>query len=419
MRAKVLAVLGMGSAVAMASVPSVASATSGDFIVVLRPGASPAAVAADYGTKPLFTYTAALNGFAANIERSKASRLAADPRVEFVEDDRAIKAPKDVTAAKLTPFPITDIAQFVPRGVSRIGALAAPTAHIDGVDDPVDGDVAVIDSGVQPDQSDLRVAGGADCTGRGRKPGELTAYDDLDGHGTHVAGTVAAKDNSFGVVGVAPGARVWGIRTFTDAPYAPTSWIVCGIDWVAAHASTIEVANMSLGGPGADDGNCGHTNHESEHVAICTAITRGVTFAVAAGNESVDAANQVPAAYREVITVSALSDWDGKPGAVGGTTCEGTEDDTFAFFSNFGPAVDIAGPGVCIPSTWILNQVYRNTGTSMATPHVAGAALLYKTRHPSATPSQVRAAIIAARERYAMPGDPDGIDEGVLNVTGW
>lgn len=145
-----------------------------------------------------------------------------------------------------------------------------------------------------------------------------------------------------------------------------------------------------------------------------------MTFAVAAGNESHDAAAQIPAAYPEVMTVSALADSDGQPGAAGPLDCHGLdEDDVFAFFSNFGPAVDIAAPGVCIPSTYILNQVFRGDGTSFATPHVAGAVLLYKARHPSASPSQVRAAIIAARERYAMPGDPDGINEGVLNVKGW
>jgi subtilisin family serine protease len=416
---------------ALAMVPGVASAASsggfasyGGFIVVLNPGASPAKVAADYSTKPYLTYSAALNGFAANIELNKASRLASDPRVEFVAND--VLRPDNLGARPTASgpsgtgeiVPVTDIPQFVPRGVSRIGTLDSPTAHIDGVDDPMNVDIAVIDSGVQSDQSDLRVVGGVDCSTRGRKPGEATEYEDLDGHGTHVAGIAAAKDNAFGVVGVAPGARVWAVRV-TDGKSFLDSYVLCGLDWVAAHASTVEVANMSLSDYGSDDHNCGHTDHDPVHVAVCAVVTRGVTLTASAGNDATDVSTYIPAAYSEVIAVSALADSDGKPGGLAQDSPCGYPDDVFAFFSNFGASIGIAAPGTCIPSTYTLNQVYRQDGTSMAAPHVAGAALLYKARHPSATPRQVRNAILASRERYAMPGDPDGINEGVLNVAGW
>src|SRR5437764_743204 len=133
MRSRFCAVLITALALGLGAAPA-AQATGGYFIVVLRAGASANAVAADYGTKPAYIYTSAFNGFAANIELTKASKLAGDPRVEFVTDDREHFA-KEPKPDNNTPFRITDIAQFVPRGVSRIGTLQSPTAKIDGIDD--------------------------------------------------------------------------------------------------------------------------------------------------------------------------------------------------------------------------------------------------------------------------------------------
>ncbi len=178
---------------------------------------------------------------------------------------------------------------------------------------------------------------------------------------------------------------------------------------------------MSLGGNGTDsisDANCNNSANDALHKAICNSVKAGVTYAVAAGNESDDAANHVPAAYDEVITVSALSDSDGKAGGAGGApSCRtGEKDDYLASFSNFGADVDIAAPGVCINSTWT-NGGYRTiSGTSMATPHVAGAAALYIATHPGETPADVKAGLLAAQEPGQINGDSDGHSEGILNV---
>ena len=177
-------------------------------------------------------------------------------------------------------------AQSTPTGVDRAQADVSPTAAIDGADQRVDVDVAVIDTGVDLDHPDLNVnrSGAKNCTLFG-----LGSADDDHGHGSHVAGTIGALDNTTGVVGVAPGARIWPVKVLNAAGSGTTADVVCGIDYVAAHADQIEVANMSLGGGGEDDGNCGATNDDAQHAAICEAVANGVTFVVAAGNDSADA----------------------------------------------------------------------------------------------------------------------------------
>ena len=203
----------------------------------------------------------------------------------------------------------------------------SPTAAIDGADQRVDVDVAVIDTGVDLDHPDLNVnpAGAKNCTVFG-----LGSADDHNGHGSHVAGTIGALDNTTGVVGVAPGARIWPVKVLNAAGSGLNSDVICGIDYVAAHADEIEVANMSLGGGGEDDGNCGATNDDAMHAAICETVAHGVTFVVAAGNDSADASTSTPAAYDEVITVSALADFNGQPGGGAPSTCRADQDDTFA-----------------------------------------------------------------------------------------
>jgi subtilisin family serine protease len=192
---------------------------------------------------------------------------------------------------------------------------------------------------------------------------------------------------------------------------------MCGIDWVTSKASTIEVANLSLGGTGTDS-ECGGA--DTFHDAICRSVAAGVTYVVAAGNAALDARSFVPAAYDEVITVSALADFDGRPGGEADATCRPDEDDTLADFSNYGEDVDLIAPGVCIYSTWNGGGYNTISGTSMASPHVAGAAALYKSTHPEAPPAEVEAALQeAGTSSWDSDDDKDEVKEPLVDVAGF
>lgn len=392
--ASAVTVLALSSGLAPALSATAAPAETARFIVSLRPGVDPGAVARDHqrsrGASVTHVYRHALTGYAASLTRAAAQSLAADPRVAAVLPDREVR----ITA------------QTVPPGIDRVGADESSAVSGDGRG-AVDVDIAVIDTGIDARHRDLNVVGGVNCV-----QGNST-YLDLHGHGTHVAGTAAAKDNNIGVVGVAPGARLWAVRVLGAGGGGTWSSIICGIDWVTARADTIEVANMSLGDSGGE-GSC--TDH-GLHEAICRSTSAGVTYVVAAGNAASNAAGFVPATYDEVITVSAITDFDGRPGGVGTPTCQVGHDDTFASFSNFGPDVDLAAPGVCVLSTWRGGGYRSISGTSMASPHVAGAAALYLSSHPQATPAQVRTALREAGTTDWV-GDPDTTQEPLLNVSG-
>ena len=157
---------------------------------------------------------------------------------------------------------------------------------------------------------------------------------------------------------------------------------------------------MSLRDKGTDDRNCGYSVIDIEHQAICRSTARGTLYVVAAGNDSNVAGNWRPASYNEVVTVSAMADYDGKPGGLASAPCVAfgrrDSDDTFADFSNYGLDVDVIAPGVCVRSTYRGSTYATISGTSMATPHVAGAAALFLVAHPGTPPADVRSAIRAA-----------------------
>jgi subtilisin family serine protease len=350
---------------------------------------------AGYGLNISQVYTSALNGAAAVIPDSQLAALRADPRILSIEPN----------------YLFTTTAQTKPTGITRTYAASNPNLRINGVDDfRVNADVAVIDTGIaqHPDLNRFRhvnclfAGGGVPCTSGGT---------DGNGHGTHVGGTIGAIDNSIGVVGVAPGVRLWGVKVLDDFGYGYMSEIIAGVDWVTANASRIEVANMSLG--------C-QCSSFALNQAISKAVAKGIVIAVAAGNSRKDAASFSPANHPDVITVSALADFNGKPGGGAAATCYFDKDDTLAYFSNFGKTIEITAPGVCIRSTYPGGYAVLS-GTSMASPHVAGAAaVIIATSGKPTTKTgalNVRQRIINTGNYKWVDDSGDGIKEPLLDLS--
>ncbi len=385
---------------------------TGRYIVLLDAGTDTSAtverMGRQKGIKADRTFGKTIRGFSARLDAKQRKALEADPSVVAVVPDEVIQVEGQTT----------------PTGVSRIFTKSNTIAKINGVDERVDADVAIVDTGIQPNHPDLNVVGGYNCSTSNR-----AAWRDVQNHGTHVAGTVAAKDNTIGVVGVAPGARLWAVKILNDDGYGLLSWYVCGLDWILAQRDPadpsrplIEAANMSVAKSGDDDPDCGASERDVLHLAICRVVKGGITVVAAAGNDHMSAAKWVPAAYNEVITVSALADTDGKPGALGGHRCFSwgsyDSDDTYANFSNYGSDVDIMAPGKCIWSTKPGSTYGYMSGTSMATPAVTGAAALYKASRPKATPAEVREALqYLGNLNWKTYTDPDSYHERLLDVS--
>jgi subtilisin family serine protease len=310
-------------------------------------------------------YESVLNGFAIHVPNEKIiDIIRKSPLVAYVEKDVTIQA----------------FAQTMPTGINRIDADLSPARSGDG-SGSINIDIAIIDSGIDLDHSDLNVYHQKTfVSGTGS-----SSADDDNGHGTHVAGIAAAKDNTIGTVGVAPGAKLWAIKVLDSKGSGPLSTVIKGIDYVTQHANEIEVANLSLG--------C-ECKSSAFDTAINNAVNAGIVFVVAAGNGAKDAHTFSPANNPNVIAVSAIGDSDGKCGGSGPTTGFGN-DDTLASFSNYGSEVDIAAPGTKIYSTYKSNSYATMSGTSVASPHVAGAAALYLADNPSLSPSEVRNAMLS------------------------
>ncbi|MET8765256.1 S8 family peptidase [Lentzea sp. NPDC004782] len=330
----------------------------GSFIVKLKPGGAADAVAARFGTAVSRHFTG-FGGFSARLTDKQARRLAADPAVEYVEANQVVH----VQAAQANP-PSWGLDRTDQRDLPLNSSYSYTSAGA-GVN------VYVIDTGVRVSHSTF---GGRAVDGYDAVDGTLPAQDG-NGHGTHVAGTIAGSQ-----YGVAKAAKIVAVRVLDDGGSGSTEGVIDGIDWVAKNAVKPAVANMSLGGlvsSSLDD-------------AVRRAIAAGVTFAIAAGNSSVDASTASPARVTEAITVGATDRTDAR-----------------ASYSNFGSALDIFAPGSNITSAWNTSDTATNTisGTSMATPHVAGAAARYLSTNPTATPDQV-AAYLVGQSTPGKVGNP-------------
>src|SRR6476659_5652665 len=347
------------------------------------------------GTTVRHVYEHALKGFAIKISNERALvALLKNPRVDYIQSDLKVKG----------------FAQSVPTGVDRVDGDLSDAKSGDG-GGMVDVDIAIVDTGIDLTHPDLNIYKQTSFVS-----GTSNGNDD-DGHGTLVAGVIAAKDDSQGVVGLAPGGRLWAVKVLDSNGQGFDSDIIAGIDYITANAGEIDVANLSWGGDGPD---------EALHTAIKNSVAAGVTYVAAAGNENRDAGGTVPANFPEVITVSAIVDTDGKCGGKSSTTTSAGKDDTFASFSNYGSVVDLAAPGVLVKTTSMGSAYGTFSGTSASAPHVTGAAALYKSEHPGASPSEIRNALINSGSTPStvcdgkghgyFTGDPDSIREPLLYV---
>jgi subtilisin family serine protease len=322
----------------------------------------------DTGTELLYVYYDVVKGLAIKIPNEKVlEQLKNNPLVSYMGNDRKISAFIDTHTEN----------QIIPASVDRV----EDGASLNNINPNfVDADIAILDTGIDLDHADLNV-----FHERSFIPGTINADDD-HGHGTHLAGVAAAKDNSFGMVGIAPGARLWAIKVLESSGMGEISTLIKGLDYINQHQNEVDVAVLSLG--------C-ECESGALNIAINNSIKAGITIVVAAGNEGKDAGTFTPANNPEVITVSAIADTDGKCGGNGPPTPYGA-DDMLASFSNYGNVVDISAPGVDIYSTFKSNSYTKLTGTSMAAPHVAGAAALYISLHPEASPNDVKSYLLTS-----------------------
>jgi len=328
----------------------------GSYMVVLNEGADARSVAAVAGVSPRYVYGAALNGFAGTLNAGQLNALQHNPNVRYIEQDGIATASTTQTGATW--------------GIDRTDQRALPLSTTYSYNNTGLGVTAyIIDTGIDMAHSEFggRAVAGFDAFTDGQNG------NDCNGHGTHVAGTVGGA-----TYGIAKGVSLVAVRVLDCGGSGSWSGVVAGIDWVAAHhvAGTPATANLSLGGGASttvDD-------------AVKRMIADGVTSAVAAGNGNLlgmaqNACNYSPARVPEAITIGATTKTDAK-----------------ASYSNYGSCVDFFAPGSGITSAWIgagTTETNTISGTSMATPHVAGVAALYLQSNPLATPQQVRDALFA------------------------
>ncbi|MFH8366721.1 S8 family peptidase [Streptomyces sp. NPDC018031] len=354
-------------------------AIDGSYIVLLKGGKSVKAnsegkdLAKEYGGKLKRSYDSAVNGFSASgLSDTEAKRLAADPAVEKVVQNHRFTI--DATQENPPSWGLDRVDQADTQGDSK---YTYPDTAGEGVT------AYVIDTGVRVTHKDFegRATSGFDAIDNDDDA------DDGNGHGTHVAGTIAGAQH-----GIAKKAKIVAVRVLDDQGSGTTEQVVAGIDWVTQNHQGPSVANMSLGG-GAD---------EALDAAVQKAIASGVTFGVAAGNESSDAGQGSPARVKEAITVASS-----------------TKDDAQSDFSNYGEVVDIYAPGSDITSAWNDSDEGTKTisGTSMATPHVVGAAAVYLSGHQDATPEQVATALTEGATPDKITNPSEGTPNKLLKIV--
>jgi subtilisin family serine protease len=361
---------------AQASTAAATDAIPGRFIVTLRDGASPETVAREHGVAPDFVYRHALVGFAGSISEAARSGMVRDSRVVRIEQDRRVHAYETQSGATW--------------GLDRIDQRALPLDGSYTYKTTASGVSAyIIDTGILLGHQEFtgRLIGGFDAITSGG------SANDCNGHGTHVAGTVGGT-----VYGVAKQVRLSPIRVLDCNGSGTTSGVIAGVDWVTANHVKPAVANMSLGG-GAS---------ASLDDAVRRSIAAGVSYAVAAGNgdrlgRQQDACNYSPARVREALTVGATTSTDAKTS-----------------WSNFGECVDIFAPGASITAAWHTSSAATNTisGTSMASPHVAGVAALYLANNPGASPAKVFAAVYENSTRNVVTSSSTANNHLLFSVFG-
>ncbi|MEV7416329.1 S8 family serine peptidase [Streptomyces sp. NPDC089919] len=430
----------------VAAAPSPAAAPPGratGYVVVLKdtaadPGTEAARLSRRNATGSTVTavYRHALRGYAARLTAADAERLRADPAVRLVSPQRTYRAvpPAHRTPAGPVPCGSTTPGQCLPQWADRIDAERSSARSGDGRGSVTGVNVAVMDSGIDGTHPDLNVRGGADCLGGTPVvPGDSLVVGDP--HGTEVGGVIAARDDGHGIVGVAPGAPLWAVKVFPDDETGESddAVLLCGLDWVVSTrtdqdpGNDIHVVNMSLtttedGRADTDDGACGTVDGDTFHLAVCAAARAGVTVIAGAGNDNVDLARRAPAAYQEVLTATAMTDFDGRPGAKSPSDCYGSDyaffgeqdDQATLEFSNFvrnraDRLHTVSAPGVCVLTTTSepAGSYAAVDGTSFASPVAAGTAVLCLAYGPCdpATPLRTVRTLTedARRHQHAHP----------------
>lgn len=340
------------------------------------------ALEARYGFAADHVYGSALHGFSAQLTARQIQDLENNPLVDYVEAD-------GTATINAKPGAPTVEAQTLPWGIDRVDADLSLTVAGDGGGAVSGVNVYIIDTGIDYNHTDLNASSARHVNFTGSKQN----YD-CHGHGTHVSGTAAAKDNTQDVVGVAPGATLYGVKVLNCAGSGSWSGVIKGIDWVTANHSGPSVANMSLGG-GANT---------SVDNAVKNSALSGVFYAIAAGNSGADACNSSPAragTAHGVMTVAATD-----------------PNDKETSWSNYGDCVDIWAPGLNILSTKKGGGTTTMSGTSMATPHVTGAGALYLSGQ-AATPVEVEAALKRDAVETLNTTSKDGTAVTLLNVAGY